>query len=84
MQDGNISTPWGHSDYSEHIADGVTFYGTPSHGGLRVDARCTHYLAARRIANASQFSFVTRDGCVWLEEDCDAPRFVNECHITQH
>ena len=30
------STPWGMSDYSKKFGPGITFYGTPSHGGFRV------------------------------------------------
>ena len=30
-------TPWGQSDSQTRLGDGITFYGTPSHGGIKVD-----------------------------------------------
>ena len=55
-----ISTPWGIADHSEHIADGITFYGTPSHGGFK--------LSADRQAKVPEY-MRSPDG--WYEEDCE-------------
>jgi hypothetical protein len=30
-------TPWGKADYEKVYAEGIVFYGTPSHGGFKLD-----------------------------------------------
>lgn len=74
-----MRTPWGVRDYFECVETGVYHVGTPSHGGLAVSPESKHFLAASKAAAESSFSF-RRDGWAWLEEDCDAPRFMRE-HI---
>ena len=54
-------TPWGVSDYREVLADGVVFYGTPSHGGFKLDD-----------ANNAKIRDEWRRDDGWYEEDCDA------------
>lgn len=55
-----MNTPWGQSDYSIKFVRGVNFYGTPSHGGVKVSDGMN-----KLIPDA----FRKSDG--WYEEDCD-------------
>jgi hypothetical protein len=58
-------TPWGRADYKKVIADGITFYGTPSHGGF-------HLTPERQAAMPDAL----RLSDPWYEEDCDWVRIV--------
>jgi len=59
-------TPWGTSDHSVKIEQGVTFYITPSHGGLKVSPSKVHKLsAAAQAVGWDAFG----DGALWYEED---------------
>lgn len=58
-----MNTPWGRSQYKEDIAEGITFYATASHGGLKVKCKLN-----RQIPEYMRCS----DG--WYEEDCDWAR----------
>lgn len=52
-------TPWGKADYEKVYAEGIVFYGTPSHGGFKLD----------RERNAKVHPALReRDG--FYEEDC--------------
>ena len=51
-------TPWGTSDSQEAIAPGITFYGTPSHGGFK--------LSPDLIEEVQDYM---RDPSGWYEED---------------
>lgn len=63
-----MHTPWGKSDYSKSYARGVMFYGTPSHGGLRLSKTKNAQMPdALRLDNG-------RKGEGWYEEDCDCAR----------
>jgi len=65
------STPWGRSDYEMEYADGVVFFGTPSHGGFRLSKKMN-----ARIPEV----FRNADG--WYEEDCEYAKvsyFLSEC-----
>lgn len=53
-------TPWGRSDYAKEYAPGIVWYGTPSHGGFKLD----------RERNAAVPDYMRREGG-WYEEDCD-------------
>jgi hypothetical protein len=55
-----MMTPWGRSDYKKEYAPGIVCYGTPSHGGFRVDAKLM------------PDSLRLDDG--WYEEDCEWAR----------
>lgn len=55
-----MRTPWGPSDYEKEYAEGVTFYGTPSHGGFKLSA----------ARNRDVVPSLRLDGG-WYEEDCD-------------
>lgn len=60
-------TPWGQPDHIEHIAPGIVFFGTPSHGGI--------WLAPERLAQVPLAWREARFGQTvdspWFEEDCD-------------
>ena len=58
-------TPWGNADGAEHIARGIMFYSTPSHGGY-------HLSPARNL----QVPDALRLPGGWYEEDCDWARVV--------
>ena len=60
-----MNTPWGKSDHSEELGDGIVFYYTPSHGGIHVNEKYRHLLPAAAFSECSEFP--------WYEEDCDAP-----------
>ena len=63
-----IYTPWGWANPAydvEHIADGVEFFSTPSHGGLR--------LSPKRIAQIPAEVRKAMRGRKWFEEDCETP-----------
>jgi hypothetical protein len=63
-----MSTPWGTADAEEHIALGITFYETPSHGGFHLDAERNALVPlAWREASFNQQGLYG-----WFEEDCDA------------
>lgn len=53
-------TPWGLSDYQEDIAPGMTLYGTPSHGGIKLSPE---------LNKAVHPALRNEDG--WYEEDCE-------------
>lgn len=53
-------TPWGVADHVKEYAEGIVFYGTPSHGGFKLD----------RQRNAAVPDYMRRAGG-WYEEDCD-------------
>ena len=59
------STPWGKSDHTHKIAPGITFYGTPSHGGIRVSAKLNQLIPE-----------YMRQESGWYEEDCDYSKVV--------
>lgn len=55
-----VRTPWGAADSASEYAPGIRFYGTPSHGGFKLD----------RAANAKVAKPWRRKGG-WYEEDCE-------------
>lgn len=56
----NKRTPWGMSDSHEKLADGIDWYSTPSHGGVKLDLK-------RNAAIPEIF----RTKGSWYEEDCE-------------
>ena len=62
-----MNTPWGRSDFQEKKADGITFYGTPRHGGIK--------LSEERNAQVPQYlkdaGFGGKPESGWYEEDVD-------------
>jgi hypothetical protein len=59
------NTPWGGADYKRNVGRGITFYGTPSHGGFFVP------VAELRKWPAPLRAIVPFAGRQWFEEDCD-------------
>ena len=60
-----IETPWGTADDRHVIAEGIVFYSTPSHGGVRLsDDRLAAMPAALK-------DFRPWAGLPWFEEDSD-------------
>jgi len=57
------STPWGKADHTEHVAKGITWYSTPSHGGFKLspqmNAMVPDYMRCGRDTERG-----------WYEEDC--------------
>jgi len=66
-------TPWGASDYSETFAEGITFYGTPSHGGFRLSPERELELDGK-LRDCGITAEQARMGYApgWYEEDCSA------------
>ena len=61
-------TPWGSSDSEKQFERGLTWVGTPSHGGFLVGkAYARKHLSPAAIAEGSPFG-----QCLAFEEDCDA------------
>ena len=60
-----VETPWGPSQVTETIADGVVFHSTAGHGGLRLS-----------VARWNELPEPVQDSLVytrWAEEDCETP-----------
>jgi hypothetical protein len=53
----------------------LIYYTDPAHGWLHVPADC---LRALRLtaADFSKYSYQGREGALYLEEDCDMPKFL--------
>lgn len=58
-------TPWGKSDHKETLAVGITFYGTPSHGGIKVNK-----------AQNEKIHPAYRNDNGWYEEDCECLKVI--------
>ena len=61
----DATTPWGEADSVTEIADGIVYYTTPSHGGLR--------LSAERWAQIPSALADTFHTAGWAEQDCETP-----------
>lgn len=61
-----LSTPWGQPDHVDHVAPGIDFYSTPSHGGYHLDLERQAHVK-RTLPTFRPFA-----GAPWYEEDCDA------------
>lgn len=59
----SVHTPWGASDYAKPYGEGITLYGTPSHGGFKVSDELLATMKPEVVA------CVDKGG--WFEEDCD-------------
>ena len=57
---------------------GCTFISDPGHGWLEVAADVARRVLGEKIKLISNYSYVF-DNLIYLEEDCDAPLFLNEC-----
>lgn len=60
-----MKTPWGKADSAEKIAEGITFYSTPSHGGVKLSPERLASMPAM-LREIKPFA-----GPGWYEEDCD-------------
>ena len=63
--DGGPRTPWGKADFGYKLDKGVTWYTTPSHGGLGVAGG----VAKRALSPQALKQGEVRSGYVWYEED---------------
>lgn len=61
-----MNTPWGASQEVTHIADGLSFVSTASHGGYHLSTERQAQIAARFPLFRSYTGTLE-----WLEEDCD-------------
>lgn len=57
--------------------DQFLFISTPSHGYLCLGSDDNGYSEAIAIARESNYSYILEGGLVYLEEDVDAPKFLN-------
>lgn len=60
-----IRTPWGEPDVVDELAEGITWYETPSHGGYRLSDKRVKELPSHLRAH-KPFA-----GYGWYEEDVD-------------
>ena len=63
-----MHTPWGQSDYQQEHGVGITFYGTPSHGGFKLSAKLNNQIP--QYFRDATWGNLGAAG--WYEEDCDA------------
>lgn len=61
-------TPWGDPDSVDVVADGIVFYGTPSHGGYWLSE--SRAVVVRNLYEIDGFK--TMNAWTWYEEDCDS------------
>lgn len=65
-----VRTPWGVADYIEEPADGITYYGTASHGGYHLSAERLAQVPAKWRTFAARWSHGW--GPSWFEQDVAA------------
>lgn len=72
-----MNTPWGKSDSKISIERGVSWVGTPSHGGLAITAsKAVQTLSSKAIAIAmrerygTEFVNLPKTAYLFFEEDC--------------
>lgn len=65
-----MNTPWGKADFIEHLGEGVTVVGTPSHGGIKLSPARNAQVDPRYREFAAKWSHGWGDK--WYEEDCAA------------
>lgn len=64
------------ADYSTSKIKGYVFIDTAGHGYLCLGLADNGYSDALEIARQSNYSFILDGGLVFLEEDCDTPKFL--------
>jgi hypothetical protein len=64
------------TDYTTRKIKGFTFIDTASHGYLCLGSDDNGYSDAIEMARLSNYSYILDGGLVYLEEDCDAPKFL--------
>ena len=65
------------SDYVVEKVRGYTFINTAGHGYLCLGSEDNGYSDAIEIARMSHYSYILEGGLVFLEEDCDATKFLD-------
>lgn len=66
-----MKTIWGESDYKKEYAEGITFYGTPSHGGFYLAPDKLGKINPVAFSGGEYESFRNNRRAGWFEEDCD-------------
>lgn len=64
------------SDYTTDMVKGYHFIDTAGHGYLVLGSDDNGYSDALAIARSSNYSYILNT-LVYLEEDCDAPKFLS-------
>lgn len=69
-----IQTPWGFSDGQHKQAEGMIWYDTPSHGGLKITPELVEKIPAYLMPpkNYAWYEDICWNG--WFEEDCEWAR----------
>jgi len=67
MSRSYIPTPWGHSQFQNHLADGIVFHETSSHGGIELSPERVKQLP--KWAKKFESSYCSKPR--WWEEDCE-------------
>ena len=69
-----LRTPWGTSQWSRRVADGVHVHETAGHGGIEVRRDVAQRLLPRAVRLVATGSAFHRNpgGSLWFEEDCEA------------
>ena len=62
-----MNTPWGKSDSKINVTKGISFVGTPSHGGYAV----TPSAAKKFLSESAIKRGLAYGGYLFFEEDCD-------------
>lgn len=62
------STPWGMADGRREVANGITWYFTPSHGGIHLSGQRATEIKAKA---PKLKTFADGRECRWFEEDID-------------
>jgi len=63
-----VNTPWGKSDSKITLTCGISWVGTPSHGGFAITpSAALTYLSTAAVARAEKYG-----SYYFFEEDCDA------------
>lgn len=71
-----MRTPWGKSDSKINVVRGVSWVGTPSHGGFAVTPTAAlQYLSTSAVSRATKYG-----SYYFFEEDCDYAIVMLEMH----
>ena len=70
-------------DYNTEYHKGYLFINTAGHGYLVIGSDENGYSTAYAIARNSNYSYILDGGLVYLEEDCDAPEFLNKMKVEE-
>ena len=59
------STPWGTSQHQEHLAPGIVFHSTSSHGGIVLDNNHKNKMEQFRYSNFRNWARCWEEDCDW-------------------